>query len=258
MPGTTSRSWLPIDGGLNLRDIGGLPCADGATTRHGVLLRSGWLRMLTADDVAALTTVIGVETVIDLRTLREVAADCPSVLARAGVATVHLPLAREDQPALPETQQRAHVDPAAALEQAYLGYLGERGHHLVTAARVVAWSAGATLLHCAAGKDRTGVTVAMLLDAVGVARAGVIADYTATNDVIEQIVRTLATAHGYTGEIESVDVTVHLARPAVLSAVLEQVDAEYGGAAEWLRWHGLTDGELAALRGRLVRPAHQT
>ena len=64
----------------------------------------------------------------------------------------------------------------------YRAYLDERGHHLVTAARVVAASPGATLVHCGAGKDRTGVTVAMLLDAVGVERSAVVADYAATND----------------------------------------------------------------------------
>jgi protein-tyrosine phosphatase len=250
--GTVNQaSWLSINGGLNLRDVGGLPCTNGGSTRHGVLLRSGSLRLLTADDAAALMAVLGVETVVDLRTAREVAADGPSVLARAGVATLHLPLVRDDQLALPEAQH--DTDPAAALERAYRSYLGDRGHHLVAAARTVARSAGATLVHCAAGKDRTGVTVAMLLSAVGVERAAVVADYTATNDVIEHIVRSLAEMYGYEREIEGVDMAAHLARPAVLSAVLEDLDDEYGGAAGWLRRHGLAEGELAALRRRLVR-----
>ena len=94
----------------------------------------------------------------------------------------------------------------------YRAYLDERGHHLVTAARVVAASPGATLVHCAAGKDRTGVTVAMLLDAVGVERSAVVADYAATNDVIEELVRVLAAAYDYTGEIEGVDMAAHRAR----------------------------------------------
>ena len=102
----------------------------------------------------------------------------------------------------------------AAVERAYWGYLSERGHHLVTAARVVAGSPGTTLLHCAAGKDRTGVAVAMLLDAVNVDRAAVVPDYTATNDVIEQIVRALAATHGYTGKMDGVDMAAHRARPS--------------------------------------------
>jgi hypothetical protein len=83
------------------------------------------------------------------------------------------------------------------LRRVYRAYLDERGHHLVTLARLVASSTIATLVHCAAGKDRTGVAVAMLLDAVGVERSAVVADYTATNDVLEHVVRTLAVAYGH-------------------------------------------------------------
>ena len=79
---TAHRSWLPIDGGPNLCDVGGLPCRGEGSTRHGTLLRSGSLRPLTPDDAATLMTVLGVATVIDLRTARELEADGPSVLAQ--------------------------------------------------------------------------------------------------------------------------------------------------------------------------------
>ena len=243
-----------MDNALNLRDVGGLACRGGGSTRHLVLLRSGSLRLLTPDDARVLLSVCGVGVVVDLRTAREVAADGPSVLARAGVATLHLPLMDDDGLALPE----ANGDPVAALRRAYQGYLDERGHHVATLARLVAGSTTATLVHCAAGKDRTGVAVAMLLDAVGVERAAVVADYTATNDVIEHVVRTLAATYGHTREIEGVDMAAHRARPAVLTELLERVDAEHGGAAEWLRRRGLTATDLAALRHRLVRPAATT
>jgi protein tyrosine/serine phosphatase len=166
--------WISIGNAVNLRDTGGLACRDGATTRHRALLRSGTLRQLTAGDAVTLIEVCGVRTVLDLRTARELASEGPSALARAGLATVHLPLIRDDQLALPEAEDQADV--TAALRRAYQSYLDERGHHIATAARLVAASAGATLVHCAAGKDRTGVTVALLLDAVGVERSEVIAD----------------------------------------------------------------------------------
>ena len=108
MIGSTHHWQLTIDGALNLRDVGGLPCrGGGGCTRHGVLLRSGSLRLLTGADAQALMAVLEVATVVDLRTAHELAADGPSVLARAGVATVHLPLSGEDRPAFPETQDRA-------------------------------------------------------------------------------------------------------------------------------------------------------
>ncbi len=245
------RPWLPLNSGLNLRDVGGLPCGDGGSTRYRTLLRSGSLRLLSAEDAEILTGMFGVHTVLDLRTARELSVDGPSALARAGAATVHLPLIREDRAALPESENE--TDPTAALHVVYQDYLDQRGHHLVTAARLVAWSEPeSTLVHCAAGKDRTGVTIAVLLDAVGVDRAAVIADYAATNEVIEQILSTLATAHGYEHEIDKVDVSAHLARPAALRAVLERLDNEYGGAAGWLRHRGLGGPELTTLRRRLV------
>ena len=110
-------------------------------------------------------------------------------------------------------------------------------------------------MHSAASKDRAGVAVGMLLDAVGVERSAVVADYTATNEVIEQVVRTPAAAHDYAGETGGADPSTHLARPAVLTELLERVDDEYGGAAAWLRERGLTENELTGLRRRLVRPA---
>jgi protein-tyrosine phosphatase len=247
---SVNPSRLSWDNAVNLRDVGGLPLRAGGSTRHLVLLRSGSLRLLTATDARVLLSVCGVAVVVDLRTAKELSADGPSVLAHAGVATVHLPLGREERGALPEGARPG--DPVGALRQAYRDYLDERGHHIVTLARVVAGSTAATLVHSAAGKDRTGVAVGMLLDAVGVDRSAVVADYTATNDVIEQVVRTLAAAHGH-GRAD--DLSAHLARPAVLTELLEHVDDAYGGAAAWLRERGLTEPELAALRRRLVRPA---
>lgn len=241
-----------LDNAVNLRDVGGLACYDGGATRHRVLLRSGTLRLLTEGDAQALTEVFDVRTVVDLRTARELAVDGPSALARAGIATLHLPLIREDRLALPEAD--GDDDTTSALHHTYQAYLDLRGHHIATTARLIADSPGTTLVHCAAGKDRTGVTVAVLLDAVGVERTAVLADYVATNNRIEHIVATLGAMYGYQREIDGVDVSAHLAQPAALTAVLDRLDDEYAGAAGWLRSHGLDDATLTALRRRLIRP----
>ena len=249
-PVTGTRWHLRIDGAVNLRDVGGLPCRGGGSTRHGVLLRSGTLRLLTEADADVLTTVLDVgpsSTSAPPASSRSTARRSSPGPGRHGPP----PLARDNRPALPES---ADPDaPTAALARTYRQYLDERGHHIATAARLVAVSDRAVLLHCAAGKDRTGVTVALLLDAVGVERSAVVADYTATNDVIEEVVRALVAAQGYTREIEGADLDAHRARPGVLGDLLDGVDREYGGGAAWLRTHGLTDPELVALRRRLVR-----
>jgi protein tyrosine/serine phosphatase len=245
---TVSSIRLSLDNAVNLRDVGGLPCRDGGSTRHLALLRSGSLRLLSPADARVLMSVCGVAVVVDLRTARELAADGPSVLARAGVAGVHLPLAREDRPPLPET---AADDPVGALHRAYREYLDERGHHLVTLARVIAASGGATLVHCAAGKDRTGVVCALALAVAGVEPEAIIADYAQTAEVIDALVAKLAASPTYAEDMTSRDVASHTPRAESMRRVLDLLEERWGGPIGWLEANGFGADEQAALRARL-------
>jgi protein tyrosine/serine phosphatase len=193
--------------------------------------------------------------VVDLRTPEELAVDGPSNLAKAGVATAHLPLISDVDDAVLKAQ--GDTDAVRVLADAYQAFLDQRGEHLVTAARLVAWTgSGSVLVHCAAGKDRTGVTIAVLLDAVGVERAAVLADYDATNEVIADVLASLVAALGDESMISRVPLAMKRAQPDALRAVLDRMDRDYGGAAGWLRSHGFDDTELDLLRHRLVeRPA---
>jgi protein-tyrosine phosphatase len=181
---TATTRWLPLTTALNLRDIGGLPAPAGAHTRPGVLLRSGSLRLLDADDARALIVDYGVHTVVDLRTPQELAADGPSRLAGLGAATVHLPLITD----LDRSMHNLEGAAAPALAAAYQSILHHGRRHLVTVARLLGWSgSGALLVHCALGKDRTGIVIAVLLDAVGVDRSAILDDYALTNDVVDTV-----------------------------------------------------------------------
>ena len=113
---------------------------------------------------------------------------------------------------------------------------------------------GPALVHCAAGKDRTGVLVALVLDAVGVTRQAVLADYALSAEQIEAMFRRWTT---FLGRERPDDLTPHLPRAEVLGTVLARLDDEYGagnGAAGWLAANGLDDAALARLRGRLAGP----
>jgi protein-tyrosine phosphatase len=247
--------WLPLSTALNLRDVGGLPVAGGGSVRPRTLLRSGSLRQLSPADAATLVADFGLRTVVDLRTPDELAVDGPSNLAKAGVATAHLPLISDVDDAVLKAQ--GDTDAVRVLADAYQAFLDQRGEHLVTAARLVAWTgSGSVLVHCAAGKDRTGVTIAVLLDAVGVERAAVLADYDATNEVIADVLASLVAALGDESMISRVPLAMKRAQPDALRAVLDRMDRDYGGAAGWLRSRGFDDTELDLLRHRLVeRPA---
>ncbi|MEN3267792.1 MAG: protein-tyrosine phosphatase [Pseudonocardia sp.] len=242
--------WLTFEGLDNVRDIGGLPLRGGGTTRPGLLLRSASLHHCTPADVEHLVDVFGLRLVLDLRTPREIEQDGPTALARAGVETVALSFLPEQGRTLPETDD--DTDP---LVRNYLGYLSDRGENVVTAVRLLAApDVGPSLVHCAAGKDRTGVLVALMLDAAGVERDAVVADYALSAEQVEALFRRWTTA---SGEPMPEDIARHLPRAEAMAAVLAHLDAEYGanssgGAAGWLRANGLDEESLTRLRARLT------
>ena len=119
---------------------------------------------------------------------------------------------------------------------------------------LAAVDAGPALVHCAAGKDRTGVLVALVLDAIGVQRSAVIADYVLSAQKVESMFRRWTAA---SGNPMPADLTPHLPRAEVIAAVLSRLDAEHGtgeggGAVGWLRANGLDDDVLRDLRARLT------
>lgn len=246
---------LALEGLDNVRDVGGLPLEGGGHTRFGVLLRSASLHYLTPADVAHLVDRFGLRLVVDLRTRREVDRDGPTAVARAGVETLWLSLLPEDGEPLPWAD--GDVDPVL---RSYRGYLEQRGANVVAAVRrLAAVDAGPALVHCAAGKDRTGVLVALVLDAVGVRRRAVLADYVASAEHVPALFRRWTAG---TGEPMPADLTRHLPRPEVMAAVLAGLDADHGtrrpdgrrsgGAAGWLRANGLGQEALRRLRERLT------
>ncbi|GAA4871057.1 tyrosine-protein phosphatase [Pseudonocardia benzenivorans] len=192
-----------------------------------------------------LVETFGLSLVLDLRTTREIDRDGPTAVATAGVETVALSFIPEEGRALPETGD--DTDP---LLRNYLGYLADRPDNVVEAVRrLAAPQAGPALVHCAAGKDRTGVLVALVLDTVGVEHEAIVDDYALSATRVEALFRRWTTIEG--GEMPA-DLTPHLPRAEVMAAVLETLAREHGGAAGWLRANGLDDDAIARLRERLT------
>ncbi|HEX4016895.1 MAG TPA: tyrosine-protein phosphatase [Frankiaceae bacterium] len=247
--------WVPVTGAENIRDLGGLPLAAGGVTRSGVLFRGDTLQELTADDVALFRT-LGLRTVIDLRTNLEATKEGRGPLADEPIRYANLPF-MPDELLMPSDDRARQVIVAERREQDrvehYLGYLKHAGDRVVAAVQIMAEPDGPpALFHCAAGKDRTGVLAALVLDAVGVQRDAIVADFVLTNERLERVggrLRRMPTYANYTGTLSNKDMS---ADPQTMTDVLAALDDRDGGAAGWLLANGLTEAQLASLRAALT------
>jgi hypothetical protein len=182
-PGEGPDTALPAAGRhlANLRDVGGLPTVDGGRTRPGVLWRSDAPQAGDATEHGPGGLAWPPGSVVDLRNPEELDGR-PHPLVDLGAELTPLPLIQALAPGVlmrdapPERRQHKGLDELYLL----LVRIGEAW--LPPLMRVAAHGPGPLLVHCAAGKDRTGVAVALLLRAAGVRRDAVAADFAATND----------------------------------------------------------------------------
>jgi hypothetical protein len=244
-------NWIALDGAANARVV--VP---------GVLLRSDNLQTLTARDVRLLVDQEALEVVLDLRTELEVELEGPGPITREPrVRTEHRSLyprsgGNTDLDAVfsnlwPQTDPSDWPDEPRVV-QAYMSYMTSRPDSIVASIRTIADTGGAVLVHCAAGKDRTGVVVALALDAAGVDREAIVSDYLATAERIDAIMARLLSSPTYRSELEGHDPRAHAPIPGTMERLLELLDEGFGGPAAWLSAHGLSDAELERLQRRMA------
>ncbi len=257
-----------MEGLANLRDVGGIPTEDGGTIAARRLLRSDNLQGLTGSDVDLLLE-LGLTDVIDLRSDYEAEIEGPGPLVGHPRVTIHQhSLFREwrdgvgeDKPdvrpeALPE-EALPWVDLTPSVELAhpvaghYVSYLVDRPDSVLAALQEIATAPGAALVHCAAGKDRTGTVVALALRAAGADRDAVIADYAASTERMEAIVGRLLQSPTYAENLRDRPMDSHNTYPETMIAFLDHVDDEYGGVEPLLDKMGMSEFDLARLRAKL-------
>lgn len=223
---------LPLPGTRNLRDVGGYPAAHGRTTRWRTLLRTDSLDLLPDGSQAALVE-LGLRQAIDLRWPSEVVR-APNVFrdsARVRYRSIPLLAFDEDDPT-----------PHLGLVGWYRRILDERAAHLVEVVRAVIAPGGtAVAIGCAAGKDRTGVTIALILSAVGVSRELVVQDYALSAGFFRRPVDDPHLVDWRGGPVETES------PPEYMEDLLRHLDERHGGALTLLRAGGLQDEELERL-----------
>ena len=171
---------LVWDGLLNVRDLGGHPTEDGGETRFGSIVRADSVRQLSDEGWEALVDY-GVKTVVDLRADEELEADPPAELP---VEVLHVPFMetdRSDWQAIEgelDAAVKAAPDTATATRDVYLIFLERFNRNVAAAVRAVANAPeGGVVIHCAGGKDRTGLLTALLLHLAGVGTDEIAQDY---------------------------------------------------------------------------------
>lgn len=245
---TVSPQRLPVPGTYNFRDVGGYP-VEGGSTRDGKLFRADALGRLGDAGKESLRE-LGVRVVIDLRDDFEVDS-LPDDLDGLDVEVLRLPVF--------EGSGASQATIGATLADLYEKIVLQHRDVVVRALREIADTGDEpVVVHCTAGKDRTGVVVALALLAVGVDRETVLDDYAATqaNLAGEWLEGMLALVRGYGVEITpDLQVIMGGSPREAMAAVLDLIDRDFGGVRPYLLDAGLDEVELAKLRSVLIQPA---
>ena len=235
----------------NARDVGGLRAGDGGRVRSGVLFRSD--APYAGDDAPALSPWPP-RHVFDLRSAREV-SDTAHPLAGPGVTVLQRPVFADADPV---KMTKAAEEDDVSLDSVYGELLRCAGPVIGEIASLLADGDGPVLVHCVAGKDRTGVSVAVLLAAVGVHRDEIVRDYVLTERHIDAIIARIVAGRPEAEREQLLELMTgrhaNLMRTPVeaITLVLDTLDAWPGGAAGWLRAQDVSDAGLSRMRRRLV------
>ncbi|HVT76003.1 MAG TPA: tyrosine-protein phosphatase [Acidimicrobiales bacterium] len=247
---------IPLEGVRNFRDLGGYPTVDGLIT--------AWDQVYRADSVSFLTQAgwkelakLNIKRVYDLRRQNERDA-WPTIEHGLDHEVVHLPIGSQAaEMSLVEWFTTRGAD--ANWDETYVA---ETYRENLTSwpdlfARLMTELAPAehrpAVFHCTAGKDRTGIAAALLLEVLGVNREHILDDYELTN-----VTRSEARIAELRPELEAAGIDVELVRPYLsaprraLDHTLDWLAETYGGAEEYLIRHGVSQDTLATLRLELL------
>jgi protein-tyrosine phosphatase len=235
---------IRLAGLFNLRDAGGFPTVAGGRVRWRTLFRSDALGNLDQDGIATLAE-FGLRTIVDLRTHIE-AELAPSAVAGLDAQTIHISLLSGDLQALPYE-----------LGEIYRYMIDERGGAIAAAIKALsARSALPALVHCSAGKDRTGIVIALILAVLGVPDQVIAADYALSARYLDpENAAAIRQLQASCGLGDNLTTGLLVSPPALILEVLARTRAIGGSVDGYLLDHGVRQADLAALRAALVGPA---
>lgn len=248
------------EGSFNFRDLGGWPAAGGGSVRTGLIYRSAHLDGLTEAGWRYLVS-LGVTGIYDLRRDAEVNIEVPSA-TDFGITLHRVPMWGAGSPAdtlydqaITQDGRDAVARYAAAKVESYLRMTEMYAQGFGVVISGLARPSGLpAVIHCAAGKDRTGILAAVILRLLGVGETDIRTDYLASREGTpawrrEPYLPALQAA----GADEAEFGRVHGAHTPALASALRQIDARWGSAEEYLiKAAGVTPDDIATVRRLLV------
>lgn len=237
-PGTDPRRRIELAGVLNFRDVGGYPVEGGGSVRWRTLFRSDALHKLDAAGVATLAG-LGLATILDLRTQAEVDIAPSPIPGRV----THLPVLAGDLQGLP-----------LELGAIYQYFVDECGAAIAAVIfELSAADALPALVHCTAGKDRTGVVVALILAALGVPDEVIAADYALSAVYLDPaLTPAIGQLQASTGLGDELTRALLSSPPTLILDTLTRIRERAGSVDAYLRTNGLPESALARLRAALI------
>lgn len=238
---------LSFSSSYNFRDVGGYAGLDGRAVRWRRLFRSDSLHRLKGDDLVTFGE-LGVRTVIDLRRLFEI-EEHGRVPESDGLAYHNPVLHHVDWETVPEPEGTSHD---RWLADRYLNFLEDGQEGLAAALTLIADpDAAPVVVHCMAGKDRTGVVCALTLALLGVSDADIAEDYALTEVAMASLTEYLTRTRP-----DMVQDKYHMfdcPRDAMLMFLGDLRD-RYGSVEKYAREIGISAEQMAALRDHLLTP----
>ncbi|GFG84066.1 tyrosine-protein phosphatase [Mycolicibacter algericus] len=231
----------------NLRDLGGLQVAGGGRTRHGVLYRSD--APYRVDRTPVTMPLWPPSLVIDLRSDDETPEPHPWQEASE---ILRLPLLRSA--AVVTEAAVSNVVRDDYLEGVYRDVLDSGAEALASVISHAATADGPVLIHCAAGKDRTGLAAAVLLLAAGVSADQVVADYVATGANMGRLLNRLRRLGILLPEAPPPPAAALAAPEHLIAMVIEKLTGQPDGIVGWARRHGVGTDAVERWRSKFIVP----
>jgi protein-tyrosine phosphatase len=268
---------VDLQGAFNFRDLGGYPARDGRRTRWGRLFRSDTLHELTESDVEVIRS-LGLVTVVDLRTPKELARTGRGLLGPEPIGFHHLSVlghgveagqprnadgaggggsAGADRPQdMPGEAVAAPAPVGEDLSERYRWYLDVGRASLAEALMLIGDRSRLPLVfHCAAGKDRTGVLAALVLDLVGVDHEVIVDDYVITAGQMDRILDRFRRSDPNAAEqLDKVPAATYGVEATTMRSFLAGLDREFGGALAWAEAAGVPSATLERIPELLLEP----